>query len=109
MLLRIVRMHTRRSQLSRYQLMSVTSLLYERLLLFVHRTLQTHHENLALVLIILHMFDYSPLCGQSNSSAISRLVLSYPYQTLMYRDVATLAQAHAFAVLFLFRSLRHNA
>ena len=40
---------------------------------------------------------------------MSRLVLSYPYQTLMYRDVPTLAQAHAFAVLFLFRSLRHNA
>ena len=26
----------------------------------------------------------------------------------MYRDVPTLAQAHAFAVLYLFRSLKHN-
>ena len=50
------------------------------------------------LLVVLHMFDYSPLCGHSNSSAMSRLVLSYPYQTLMYRDVAALAQAHTFAV-----------
>ena len=51
MLLRIVRMHIRRSQLARCQLMSVKRLLYERLLLFMHCTLQTHHDNLALVLM----------------------------------------------------------
>ena len=57
MLLCIVRMHIRRSQLARYQLMSVDPLLYEHLLLFVHQTLQTHHENLALVLMPSSLFS----------------------------------------------------